>query len=69
MGLLEVKKEMDGEALLKTLEECKIGLQELLLQSKGCLQLETHSNGVPSPPGTESPPLSPGMSERCRNRL
>jgi len=66
MGLLEVKKEMDGEKLL---EECKIGLEQLLLQSKGGLQVETHSNGIPSPPGTESPPLSPGMFECCRNRL
>jgi len=66
MGLLEVKKEIDSEKLL---EECKIGLEELLLQNKGVLRVETHSNGIPSPPGTESPPLSPGMPECCRSPL
>lgn len=61
MGLLEAKKEMDGEEFLTTLERCKIGLQELLIRSKTPLQLDMPSSGLPSPPGTESPPLSPGI--------
>jgi hypothetical protein len=59
MGPYEVK-EMDGEALLKTLEECKMGLEELLLRP---LTIDTSSTGLPSPPRTESPPLSPGKHQ------
>lgn len=58
------REEMDGEEedLVSSLERCRINFGGYLLQpQQKSLHIDVHLNPIPpSPPGTETPPLSPG---------
>ena len=58
------REEMDGEeeGLVSSLERCRINFEGYLLQpQQKSLHVDVQMNPFPSPPGTETPPLSPGM--------
>ena len=59
--MFESDGEMEVEELVSSLGRCKIDFGRFLLTTHTPLHVDVQVESIPSPSGTETPPLSPGI--------